>query len=453
MKLNLKNIGALKNVVLEPRPLTIICGKNNTGKTYAMYSLWSLVELGFNVDFEQMESISEELNHKGEVNIDLLSFFDENLDLMINDINAILINTLPRTFNTESDFFKDSEMYLTANKSEFLCHIENNFDLDWLQKNRFERYFVFSYEPEVCRLRITFNKRSLPSFMVKDLLNTLFARLVISQIGVSAFLMPTERAGLNLFFNELKTEKKIIHEYINSRRSRDSNTIEKDSIEDFIGRSFYSLPIEEYINYITNEKIDYDDNNTFVDFLNKNFSLMNSFKFKKEKGKIYFKGETNNELSLHLASSAIKTNFALWTYLSKIKYKHKLLMIDEPELNLHPDAQRLMARLIVYLVNTGVKVAVSTHSDYFIKEINSLIMLKNEFKDKEVIMKRYGYKEFDALNSDDVIAYHFKKGIAEEMSIEQNSGIAADTFDEVSNDLNSAYNDIYWAVNSEDIIY
>jgi len=140
MKLNLKNIGALKNVVLEPRPLTIICGKNNTGKTYAMYSLWSLVELGFNVDFEQMESISEELNHKGEVNIDLLSFFDENLDLMINDINAILINTLPRTFNTESDFFKDSEMYLTANKSEFLCHIENNFDLDWLQKNRFERY-------------------------------------------------------------------------------------------------------------------------------------------------------------------------------------------------------------------------------------------------------------------------------------------------------------------------
>lgn len=64
--------------------------------------------------------------------------------------------------------------------------------------------------------------------------------------------------------------------------------------------------------------------------------------------------------------------------------KANLLMIDEPELNLHPDAQRLMARLIVYLVNNGIKVAVSTHSDYFIKEINSLIMLKNSFEEKMI---------------------------------------------------------------------
>ena len=38
------------------------------------------------------------------------------------------------------------------------------------------------------------------------------------------------------------------------------------------------------------------------------------------------------------------------------------------------------------------------------------------------------------------------------MLIEQNSGIQADTFDDVSNMLNAAYNDIYWAINSESII-
>ena len=128
------------------------------------------------------------------------------------------------------------------------------------------------------------------------------------------------------------------------------------------------------------------------------------------------------------------------------------LMIDEPELNLHPDAQRLMARLIVYLVNNGIKVAVSTHSDYFIKEINSLIMLKNSFEEKDDILQRYGYKGFDSLDADKVIAYHFKNGTAEKMLIEQNSGIQADTFDDVSNMLNAAYNDIYWAINSESII-
>jgi len=452
MKLNLRNIGALKEVVLEPKPLTIICGKNNTGKTYAMYSLWSLVELGFNVEFKQIELVSKEIEYKGSVDINLIDFFNTHLNDMVGDINSILVNTLPRTFNTERDFFYGSEMYLTTSKEEFIDHIRNDFDLKWIPTNRFSRYFIFSYDDGSSDLKISFNNRTLPSFMIKDLLNTLFARIIISQIGVSAFLMPTERAGLNLFFNELKTEKKVIHEYINARKHRDPSIIEKDSVEDFIGRSYYSLPIEEYINYITNEKIEYDDGNEdFVGFLNDNFSLMNSFKFKKDKGKIFFKDKDDNEFSLHLASSAIKTNLALWSYLSKSKYKHKLLMIDEPELNLHPDAQRLMARLIVYLVNTGTKVAVSTHSDYFIKEINSLIMLKNEFKDKKTIMERYGYKPFDALKSDDVIAYHFKEGFAEEMSIEQTSGIAADTFDDVSNDLNSAYNDIYFAVNSESI--
>jgi len=145
----------------------------------------------------------------------------------------------------------------------------------------------------------------------------------------------------------------------------------------------------------------------------------------------------------------MKTNLALWIYLSQSNYKDKLLMIDEPELNLHPDAQRFMARLIVFLVNRGVKVAVSTHSDYFIKEINSLIMLKNDFEGKGEILNKYGFNQCDSINANDIIAYHFKDGGAEEMPIEQCSGIQANTFDDVSNVLNDAYNDIYWAINTE----
>ena len=74
------------------------------------------------------------------------------------------------------------------------------------------------------------------------------------------------------------------------------------------------------------------------------------------------------------------------------------------------------------------------------------------FEEKDDILQRYGYKGFDSLDADKVIAYHFKNGTAEKMLIEQNSGIQADTFDDVSNMLNAAYNDIYWAINSESII-
>ena len=53
-------------------------------------------------------------------------------------------------------------------------------------------------------------------------------------------------------------------------------------------------------------------------------------------------------------------------------------MVDEPELNLHPANQRRIARLFACLVNLGVKVFITTHSDYIVKELNTLIMLNHD---------------------------------------------------------------------------
>jgi predicted ATPase len=52
------------------------------------------------------------------------------------------------------------------------------------------------------------------------------------------------------------------------------------------------------------------------------------------------------------------------------------IIIDEPELNLHPDNQRKIARWLVRVVNAGFKVMITTHSDYIIREFNNLIMLQ-----------------------------------------------------------------------------
>ena len=44
-----------------------------------------------------------------------------------------------------------------------------------------------------------------------------------------------------------------------------------------------------------------------------------------------------------------------------------------------------MANLLARLVTAGIKVLVTTHSDYFIREINNFIMLTNKFENKESI--------------------------------------------------------------------
>ena len=131
-------------------------------------------------------------------------------------------------------------------------------------------------------------------------------------------------------------------------------------------------------------------------------------------------------------------------YLEHLAKEGETLIIDEPELNLHPDNQRKIAIILVMIANRGIKVIVSTHSDYFIREINNLIMLKNEFPSKNEIMQNYGYSENMLISDKQVNAYLFENNSIKLMEMDNKEGIIAKTFDDVINSLNSSSDDIYY---------
>jgi ABC-type multidrug transport system ATPase subunit len=133
-------------------------------------------------------------------------------------------------------------------------------------------------------------------------------------------------------------------------------------------------------------------------------------------------------------------------------------MIDEPELNLHPENQRRVARLFVRLVNIGIKVFITTHSDYIIKELNTLIMLNQGGKRLKVLAEREHYRDSEMLNPDKVRVY-----IAEEVLIKMDGakkktkcqtltqadidskfGIEARSFDKTIEDMNRIQEEIVW---------
>ncbi|EFC87081.1 hypothetical protein NEIMUCOT_06504 [Neisseria mucosa ATCC 25996] len=122
-------------------------------------------------------------------------------------------------------------------------------------------------------------------------------------------------------------------------------------------------------------------------------------------------------------------------------------MLDEPELNLHPSNQRVIARIVTKLVNAGINVILSTHSDYFVREINSLVMLSDEQGDpstKSELMTKYSISEDCVINKDKIGAYLFKDNNVKPMEI-TNEGIIATTFDEEINLLNESSDDIYYS--------
>lgn len=125
-------------------------------------------------------------------------------------------------------------------------------------------------------------------------------------------------------------------------------------------------------------------------------------------------------------------------YILNVAQKGDILMIDEPELNLHPNNQILMGRLIALLVNAGIKVFITTHSDYIVRELSNCIMLNN--LSNEQINKLSGYTKEYKLESNKVKAYMADKirgkNILKPIKVDSNQGIFMDTFDEPINSQN-----------------
>jgi predicted ATPase len=60
-------------------------------------------------------------------------------------------------------------------------------------------------------------------------------------------------------------------------------------------------------------------------------------------------------------------------FLRYVVAEDDLLIIEEPEAHLHPDHQLALARGIARLIRHGVRVLVTTHSDYFLHQISNLV--------------------------------------------------------------------------------
>ncbi|MEA3352969.1 MAG: AAA family ATPase [Campylobacterota bacterium] len=86
-------------------------------------------------------------------------------------------------------------------------------------------------------------------------------------------------------------------------------------------------------------------------------------------GNYFFKKENEN-IELVNTATGIKY-FGILQTLSKNNYLNKnlILILDEPEVHLHPKWQLKMAQLIVELVKNGVKVLVNSHSPYMIEAL------------------------------------------------------------------------------------
>ncbi|MBF0125970.1 MAG: ATP-binding protein [Magnetococcales bacterium] len=123
---------------------------------------------------------------------------------------------------------------------------------------------------------------------------------------------------------------------------------------------------------------------------------------------LYFLSKKNRaKLTMDESSSAVRSLLAIGLYLQHMAQPGEMLLVDEPELNLHPENQRRIARLFARLANLGVKIFLTTHSDYIVKEFNTLIMMNHLPEgSRSRLAQKYHYHESEMLSVDAVRVYH-----------------------------------------------
>ena len=127
-------------------------------------------------------------------------------------------------------------------------------------------------------------------------------------------------------------------------------------------------------------------------------------------------------------------------YLRHVVQPGETLIIEEPEAHLHPAMQVEFIRQIAALVQAGVRVIVTTHSEWVLEELGNIVRCSEL---PEARRKKIPQGDF-ALRPDQVGAWLFKpklrpKGsVVKEIKLDAETGLYPTDYDDVSLAL---YND------------
>lgn len=452
MKFELKNIGPIKEAEIEVGNLTLICGKNNTGKTYLAYSIWgflkdisSLYKAYFTSDFFKNKISEEQLQEyktTGNLSIDLqqeLSAFAHPF------MGKIFVLKLSQIFNHNDLGFLNSSFRFKH--KPLIDRILVNKIEDFKGSNNNLLSFINSFDENtnIINIRIT------EEF---GLYNLLMAFSVLLFHYLAPFILSTERNTTRLFLPDIDKSKSDIVKQLQTK-AINGNGLSKEELDSLTAKtSNFSLPVQDNLdfardlpNIINQSSFLQKEHPNLLQYIET--ELLN-IQYIIHNGQVLVKdSQSENTIPYHLASTSARTLADLHLWLKHRASKNSILFIDEPELSLHPENQIKIARLFAKLINTGIKVFITTHSDYIVKELNNLVMLSNDFPNKKEFMEKYGYEESDILKPTDIKAYIAENGTATSIEVDK-FGMVRSTFDEAIEQINEVADELAYQFSEEE---
>ena len=458
MKIKISDLGPLRQAEFSLGDMTIICGGNNTGKTYATYALFGFISFwqnSFQVTID--DSHINNLFAEGVVYISLEKYVKQAPEILAD--SCLQYKTqLPTIFAAPTERFQKTEFNAYLNPGDI--HILDQYERR-ISSADAERFSITKNKRNMelaVTLLVEKEKVRIPYEVIKQFISDAIKKIIFGDVFPNHFIASAERTGAAIFRNELDLPRNRLREEIN----QENTTLNRYEML-FKIHDDYALPIKENVKFTRSlERIakgrsfiseQYPEIlSNFADIIGGDYRVTRN-------DELYYvpKGQ-RIKLSMDESSSAVRSLLDIGFYLRYVVQQGDLLIVDEPELNLHPENQRRIARLFARLANLGVKIFITTHSDYIIKELNTLIMLNHDKPYLKQIAEREGYKAGELINANKIKVY-----IAEKASIlldgntrrgqyqtlvpadiDPELGIEARSFDVTIDTMNRIQEEIVW---------
>ena len=449
MKFRFKNLGPVDEAELELGDLTVIAGRNNTGKTYLVYALY-----GFLRRMRKYVSmvLSQDNFHRH------LSLFDAP---SMEDIIQRLMSGNKVSWNAESNFLCDEQVKVMKSAAAIYSKIgiaevfnmprevfsRASFEVDLvggfrdggIQSVLVSTGGILSLDYDGERVELFYREGQQSSFDLGGKFSAF--EEAVRQIYVLFLLrcfpfyysypsiLSSSRLSIPLFYKELDYVRGQIVRSI----QQGENSIDR--------ASRYASPVHDNIDFVRSVPNFSTSRERFSQqFMLSDIEKMLGGHFERDEEFRFVSkidGEPIFDIPLHMASSSACEMLNLYCYLRLEDMDHDahFLLIDEPESHLDTANQIQFARLLARIVNSGVKVLITTHSDYIIREINNLIMLSSPLQDGDKARTDLGYKPDEQLSLDRVQAYVAREG--ELSPCDKNKfGVSYSVFDDTIDSLN-----------------
>lgn len=373
MKLKIEKLGRIQKAELDVRPLTVLIGPNNTNKTWTAYALYGLVQMfsrtltsvRYNPSFpsvEKAEGFEQRLKEmlrplfdaliaasaRIECSIEASSLFEEENDYGHNfEFDAEFISYF---LGAPHERFPEATAHLEIIRTEFVTSLVS---LDVIFERSLNRLQVKTHSRRMlddgkAEESSTLSSHSDPAWTEQKIFEVVYAQLI--RLIEHVVVFPAERNGILPVWPLIPSLERL------------EVPIPVLDFGQFLGvaqtaaspgpMSASQARLSELLKKVMGGEIAYVADGG-------------------RKRLVFRVGGA--EVPLNAAASLSRAVAGLSIYIERFFQADDVLIIDELEMNAHPQAQVALTEFIAALVNAGVRVVFTTHSPYVVDHLNNLM--------------------------------------------------------------------------------